>query len=131
MFAAGESDRALERLSAYTQRRLLGEHVPYAVEAYPEGNQAHLSAESALYCRIFVEGVFGIRPTALNGFDITPNMPSAWNRMALRRVQAFGQTFDVEVTRASGGARVRVTADGRAPIERVVPAGSHASISFQ
>ena len=34
VFAAGESDRALERLSAYTHRRLLGEHVPYAVEAY-------------------------------------------------------------------------------------------------
>jgi hypothetical protein len=131
IFAAGETDRALDRLAAYTHRRLLGEHVPYPVEAYPEGDQAHLSAESALYCRIFVEGVFGIRPTALNGFDITPNMPSAWSRMALRRVQAFGRTFDVEVTRAGSGSRVRVTADGLRPIDRVVPRGGTTAIAFQ
>lgn len=131
VFAAGESDRALERLSAYTHRRLLGEHVPYAVEAYPEGGQAHLSAESALYCRIFVEGVFGIRPTALNGFDMTPNIPSAWNRMALRQVRAFGRVFDVEVARQASGVRVRVVPVGDVPIERVVPPGGTTSIKFQ
>jgi hypothetical protein len=131
VFAAGEADRALERLSAYTHRRLLGEHVPYAVEAYPEGGQAHLSAESALYCRIFVEGVFGIRPTGLSAFEITPRLPSAWDRMSLRRVQAFGRTFDVEVTRNGAGSRVRVVPDRGAPIERAVPPGGTASIDFQ
>ncbi len=29
----------------------------WIVEAWPEGNMAHLSAESALYCRIFTEGL--------------------------------------------------------------------------
>ena len=131
VFAAGEADRALERLSAYTHRRLLGEHVPYAVEAYPEGGQAHLAAESALYCRIFVEGVFGIRPTALNGFDITPNLPTEWNRMALREIRAFGRVFDVEVTREGTGSRVRIAPYGGATIERVVPRGGTTSIAFQ
>ena len=41
-----------------------GEHVPYPVEAWPEGNQRHLSAESALYCRIFTEGLFGLLGSA-------------------------------------------------------------------
>ena len=131
VFAAGESDRALERLSAYTHRRLLGEHVPYAVEAYPEGGQAHLSAESALYCRIFVEGVFGIRPTALDAFAMTPRLPSAWNRMALREVRAFGRVFDVEVARDGSGTRVRVVPHGGSAIERVVPPGGTTAISFQ
>ena len=105
--------------------------MPYAVEAYPEGDQAHLSAESALYCRIFIEGVFGIRPTALNGFAMTPRLPYTWNRMALRDVRAFGRVFDVEVTRDARGTRVRVVPYGGSAIERLVPQGATTSISFE
>jgi hypothetical protein len=68
VFAAGESEKALRFLKYFSRRRLLGEHVPYAVEAYPEGNQRHLSAESGLYCRIYTEGVFGMRPKGFNSF---------------------------------------------------------------
>jgi len=72
VFAAGEKEKALSFLHYYSNRRLLGEHVPYPVEAYPEGGQRHLSSESALYCRIYTEGLFGIRPTGLHAFNITP-----------------------------------------------------------
>ena len=99
VFAAGETEKALEFLKYYSQRRLLGEHVPYAVEAYPEGNQRHLSAESGLYCRIFTEGMFGIRPTGFTSFDLTPRLPKEWNKMALRKIKAFQNDFDVEVER--------------------------------
>jgi hypothetical protein len=130
VFAAGDTARALERLTAYTHRRLLGEHVPYAVEAYPEGGQAHLSAESALYCRIFVEGMFGIRPTGLSSFTLTPRLPAGWNRMSLRAVHAFGRVFDVEVTPSGQGVRVRVTPDQGRAFDRTVPAGATVSIAF-
>jgi hypothetical protein len=130
VFAAGDTERALPRLSAYTHRRLLGEHVPYAVEAYPEGGQAHLSAESALYCRIFVEGMFGIRPAGLNSFTLTPRLPAGWNRMSLRAVHAFGRVFDVEVTRNEEGLRVRVVPDRGGPIERVTARGTPVTIAF-
>lgn len=99
-FAAGETEKALRFLKYYTQRRLLGEHVPYAVEAYPEGNQRHLSAESGLYCRIYTEGLFGMRPTGFTAFEMTPRLPKAWDRMALRNIQAFQHLFDLEVERA-------------------------------
>ncbi|HEV8286502.1 MAG TPA: hypothetical protein VGQ09_19470 [Chitinophagaceae bacterium] len=98
-FAAGETEKALTFLKYYSQRRLLGEHVPYAVEAYPEGNQRHLSAESGLYCRIYIEGMFGIRPTGFNSFDITPRLPQNWNNMALRNIHAFQNQFDLEIAR--------------------------------
>jgi len=130
VFAAGDTARALPRLSAYTHRRLLGEHVPYAVEAYPEGGQAHLSAESALYCRIFVEGMFGIRPAALNAFTLTPRLPDGWDRMSLRAVHAFGRVFDVEVTRSGKDVRTRVAPDRGPAIERTVPPGATVSIVF-
>lgn len=57
-------------LHRYSQRRLLGDHVPYPIEAWPEGSQRHLSAESGLYCRIVTEGLFGIRPAGLRSFDL-------------------------------------------------------------
>jgi len=63
----------------YTQKRLLVEHVPYAVEANPEGDQRHLSAESGLYCRVVTEGLFGIEPTGFNTFNCTPRLPKGWN----------------------------------------------------
>jgi cellobiose phosphorylase len=130
VFAAGDMVRAMERLTAYTHRRLLGEHVPYAVEAYPEGGQAHLSAESALYCRIFLEGMFGIRPTGLNAFTLTPRLPEGWNRMSLRAVHAFGRVFDIDVSRAGSGTRVRVTPDKGAPFDRAAAAGETLRVVF-
>lgn len=100
-FAAGETEKALAFLEYFSKRRLLGEHVPYSVEAYPEGNQRHLSAESGLYCRIYTEGMFGIRPTGFNSFNCTPRLPAAWNQMALRNIHSFGRVFDLEITRAA------------------------------
>ena len=115
VFAAGETEKALEFLKYYSRRRLLGEHVPYPVEAYPEGNQRHLSAESGLYCRIYTEGMFGMRPTALNSFNTTPRLPKEWNRMALKNIHSFGHVFDLEVTRgAKGKLNIVVTENGKA-----------------
>jgi len=100
---AGETARAMPFLHYYSQRRLLGEHVPYPVEAYPEGNQRHLSAESGLYCRIFIEGMFGIRPTGLNAFNCSPRLPHDWNNMALNNIHAFGAVFDLKVEKKDDG----------------------------
>lgn len=102
-FAAGETEMALTFLKYYSKRRLLGEHVPYAVEAFPEGNQRHLSAESGLYCRIYTEGMFGMRPTGFRSFNCTPRLPKEWDRMALRNIHSFGTVFDLEVMRVGDG----------------------------
>lgn len=99
IYNAQEPDRATELLHNYSQRRLLGDHVPYPIEAWPEGSQRHLSAESGLYCRVITEGLFGIRPTGLRSFELTPSMPAAWDQMALRHVRAFHSDFDIEIGR--------------------------------
>jgi len=103
VFQAGETERAINYLRYYSRRRLLGEHVPYPVEAYPEGNQRHLSAEGALYCRIFTEGIFGILPTGFNSFDCTPRLPKGWNEMALNNIHSFGHVFDLKISRLNNG----------------------------
>jgi hypothetical protein len=106
--AAGAQDRVLPYLAAYSRRRLLGDHVPYAIEAWPEGDQRHLSAESALYGRIYVEGLLGFRPTGLRSFRLKPNLPTSWNRVVLRRMHACGAVCDIEVSRSRGQIRVRL-----------------------
>lgn len=103
VYASGATDRATKFLKSYSTTRLLGEHVPYPIEAWPEGGQRHLSAESGLYCRIFTEGLFGIRPTGLSSFRLMPRLPKDWDRMALRRVSIGGRMVDVEVERAEDG----------------------------
>ncbi len=122
---AGRSDDVLPHLAAYTRERLLGAHVPYAVEAFPEGNKSQLAAESALYARIFTEGVFGIVPRGLDGFSVRPNLPSAWPAAALRGVRSCGADFDLELRREDGGTRVTVLEGEprRAVFTQVVPKG--------
>lgn len=113
IYEAGMSDVATEKLKDYSKRRLLEDHVPYAIEAWPEGSQRHLSAESGLYCRIITEGMFGIRPTGFNSFDITPSLPSGWNKMALKSIRAFGKNIDIQVSRITAGKlNVAIKADG-------------------
>jgi hypothetical protein len=99
LFANGETDEGMKYFSYYSSMRLLGEHVPYPVEAWPEGGQRHLSGECGLYCRVITEGLFGITPTGFNKFTMTPVLPKNWNYMNLRNIKAFGRTFDLEVIR--------------------------------
>ena len=102
MKPAGATETALAKLTTYTKRRLLGEHVPYPIEAHPEGGQAHLSAESALYCRVITEGLFGIVPRGFDRFDVNPRLPDGWNEMSLI-LEGFGATWEIVVARQNDG----------------------------
>ncbi|HEY2015095.1 MAG TPA: hypothetical protein VGH38_16415 [Bryobacteraceae bacterium] len=128
VLAAGETERAMEFLGRYSSRRLLGEHVPYPVEAWPEGNQRHLAAESALYCRIFTEGLFGIRPAGLRSFVATPRLPRDWQRMKLAGIHAFGDVFDLAVTRTGGRLRVETVRAGQIVNSQLIAAGESVKI---
>ena len=130
VYAAGNPDKATEFLHFYSNARLLGEHVPYAIEAWPEGSQRHLSAESGLYARIVTEGLFGIRPTGFRAFELTPQLPTDWNQMALRRIRAFGSCFDIEVNRSKDG-KINITiSDGTKTKTYKVKAGQTISHKF-
>lgn len=102
-YAAGYADFITEHLSYYSNRRLLGDHVPYPIEAWPEGSQRHLSAESGLYCRIITEGMFGIRPTGMRSFELKVEIPADWEFANLKHIRAFGADFDIEAKRTANG----------------------------
>ena len=114
---------ATDYLLAYCNRRLLGDHVPYAVEAYPEGGQRHLSAESALFCQIITEGMLAVQPLGFRKFSFNTVIPEDLPHFRLTNIHAFGEVFDLhmeagkwrlttESGKSFGGARLgRVTID--------------------
>lgn len=110
---AGETDLAMKYFKYYSQKRLLGDHVPYAVEAWPEGGQRHLSAESGLYCKVITEGLFGIEPVGFNSFTCSPRLPEGWDSMALRNIKAFGSCFDLIVKKGVNNTLVIIERDGK------------------
>ncbi|MBC8143349.1 MAG: hypothetical protein H7Y38_18130, partial [Armatimonadetes bacterium] len=109
-FIAGATEPAYSHLLSYSRRRLLGDHVPYPVEAYPENAQAHLSAESALYCRVILEGLLGICPTGFNSFAMTPRLPEAWNEYRVRFTAFGNRDVSCHVVREGGAVTLTVTA---------------------
>jgi hypothetical protein len=127
-FKAGAADQALERLTAYSKTRLTGFRVPYVVEAWPENGMAHLSAESALYCRIFTEGILGLEPIGFNAFLLRPNLPSDWNNLEIRNIHAFNSVIDVHLTREQDKIRMTVNKNGKLLVSKKINNGTQATI---
>ena len=95
-----EAGKALRRtatdyLLSYCKQRLLGDHVPYAVEAYPEGGRRHLSAESALFCQIVTEGILAVQPLGFRSFSFNTVIPEEFPHFRLTNIHAFGEVFDL------------------------------------
>lgn len=109
LFASGYTEKAAEFLLHYCETRLLGERVPYAVEAYPEGGKRHLSGESTLFCKIITEGILSLSPVGLNALTLKPTLPDVLDHLYLTNIKAYGGVFDVfldkdgfQVKRANG-----------------------------
>lgn len=103
LFFSGETERSAELLERYSQVRLLGNHIPYAVEAYPEGNQAQLSAESGLYLRIFTEGILGLGPTGFKRFTVKPSLPDNWDYIEADNINICGEKIFIRAEKTDNG----------------------------
>ncbi|MEL6809768.1 MAG: six-hairpin glycosidase-like protein [Bacteroidota bacterium] len=107
-FKVGAANRGYHKLKDYSRKRLLGDHVPYVIEAYPENNMKHLSAESALYCRVFTEGMLGIEPIGFDTIKMKPSLPDSWDFLELKNMKIFGQNTDVHLKRIQKGISLEV-----------------------
>ena len=105
---AGSLDKSFDRLLAYTHKRLLEDHVPYVVEAYPENNMRHLSAESALYCRIFIEGLLGFEQTGFKSFEITPRMPDGFDSYSIDKMYQAGTELSIKLKTEGSKIRLKI-----------------------
>jgi len=97
LFRAGETELAWQRLKQYSEKRLLGEHVPYAVEAYPEGGMRHLSGESGLFCRVITDGLLNIRFDE-KGYSVNCRLPGEIKRIEVKNICLAGksESFTIE-----------------------------------
>ena len=120
----GEVDLAYNKLKSYSQKRLLGDHVPYAIEAFPENNMKHLSAESALYCRIVTEGLLGIEPMGFNKTQLSPSLPDGWDFLSLKNVFIAGAPMDISINRRKGKLLVRVENKGQVLLNKTIKIGA-------
>lgn len=96
-FLAGQGDRILDFFLSYCRKRLLCDRVPYAVEAYPEGDKRHLSAESALFVRVITEGILGIQPESLDCFSFVPQLPAGMPHLYLSGLYIAGHCWHIRV----------------------------------
>lgn len=113
MFKAGYTSEGIELLSSYSKTRLLGNHIPYAIEAFPEGNQAQLSAESGLYVRIITEGILGLDFVGLGKFVINPNLPTNWPYIIIDKINIAGADIDIKVTRTDNSYDIKCVCNGK------------------
>ena len=97
IFASGYTEEAFALLSRYVENRLLSDRVPYAVEAYPEGGRRQLSGESALFCKVILEGMLDLTPASLSSFTVKPTLPEGLDHITLENIRAFGGVFTVSV----------------------------------
>ncbi len=108
-FLADRVDPAWDSLKQYVHTRLLGERVPYAVEAYPENNMRHLSGESALFCRIIPEGLFKLWPLGNGKYSVTPTLPGQLTHLKFDGWHLGGHRVCLEMER---GHACRIYRDG-------------------
>lgn len=112
IFYAGKANDALEMLREYTFSRLYCEHVPYPIEAFPEGNGAHLAAESALYVRIFTEGLLGFRPVGFNCFELKLSMPDDWDYLCIEGFMYGDTALTINLSKEDNGIRLKISDAG-------------------
>ena len=96
LFRAGKLEKAFSMLKGYSEKRLLGERVPYPVEAYPEGNMRHLSAESALYCRVITDGLLNIAFDE-NNFSFRKSIPFISGKISMKNIFINGEYRNIEI----------------------------------
>lgn len=97
-FLHGQTETAWSELLRYAENRLLGERVPFPIEAWPEGGMRHLSAESALLCRVVSEGMLGFEPLGTDRFSLTPRTLPGISHWEVSAIHACGHTFDVVIS---------------------------------
>jgi cellobiose phosphorylase len=92
---------------------------------------AHLSAESALYNRIFTEGILGIVATGFRSFDLKPNIPDEWDYFNLNHIRAFGSNFDIRITRTADELKVLVFSSGELLLSKELANGETVHVELE
>ena len=75
--------------------------MPYVIEAYPEYNMRHLSAESALYARTITDGLLNVEFTK-EGFKLNPMLPKELKHVTIKNIFISGELYNIEIENVDG-----------------------------
>jgi len=129
-FKAGFFDKSLEKLIDFSNKRLLGDHVPYAVEAFPENNMKHLSAESALYCRLIIEGMLSFEQTAFDAFSITPQLSDKLPRFRIKNLHTGDNIISIDLNLVDGKVDTKIYLNGAEIVNKKVEIGEKLEVKI-
>ncbi|MEM6379439.1 MAG: six-hairpin glycosidase-like protein, partial [Bacteroidota bacterium] len=127
----GGGSLAAEKWKQFSEKRLLGDHVPYVVEAYPENNMKHLSAESALYCRIVTEGLLGIEPISLKSIRLSPTLPQGWDFLTMDNLALGGQKTSINLKRIGDKLNLEVKVNNESVFKELIQPKEQIEITLQ
>ncbi len=129
-FKAGFFDKSLNKLIAYSQKRLVQDRVPYPVEAYPENNMRHLSAESALFCRVIIEGILSFEQSGFNTFSITPRLSENLSKLKLSDFHIGDNVISIDLKLKKGKIHTNITVNGKEIYNKKVKIGTTITIKI-
>lgn len=90
----------------------------------------HLSAESALYCRILTEGLLGMEPLGFDKVKLAPDLPADWDYLELKNIGMLGQQFDIKLNRVSKKIKVEIKNGDKIIFTKTIKPKEKISVSF-
>ena len=129
-FKAGFFEKSLNKLIDYSGKRLLGEHVPYPIEAFPENNMKHLSAESALYCRLIIEGMLSFEQTEFNSFSIAPQLSDEMSKINLKNLYIGDKAISIHLQLIDDMIETKIYLNGAELINKQIKAGEKVNVKI-
>ncbi len=116
--SAREEISEIHRCEPYVYAQMIaGKDAP----THGEAKNSWLSGTAAWNFTAITQYILGIRP-ALDGLEIAPVLPEAWNGYHARRLFR-GTLFDITVRRAGSGNSAEMEVDGQPWEGNVIPAG--------
>ena len=129
-FKAGFFDKSFDKLIDFSTKRLLGDHVPYAVEAFPENNMKHLSAESALYCRLIIEGILSFEQTSFNTFSIKPQLSEKLSRLSIKELHIGDNNISINLELIDSTIYTKVYLNGSEIMDKKTRSGEKIEVTI-
>jgi len=95
-------------------------------ELIPQGGDFMQLWSSAMFLKGITEGIFGLKPLASeHELSLSPQLPSAWQNVALTNVKIGKDRVDISVERQDTGTKITLTQKGETAlqIDLTLPAG--------
>ena len=95
-------------------------------ELIPQGGDFMQLWSSAMFLKGITEGIFGLKPLASeHELSLSPQLPSAWQNVALTNVKIGKDRVDISVERQDPGTKITLTQKGETglQIDLTLPAG--------